>query len=266
MTCDAETMVLNMEQMQTYGKAMLENIISIFNNHEIPYFACFGTALGAVRHADIIPWDHDIDLGVPIWERERMIEVLKEELNPEFHLWTAGDDNYALLFTRVALTDKRHEFLHIDIYNIIGLPDGVNEQKRVMKRAVAIDRLIHNKYYLHFSKNNSFLGRIKVVMLKVQASLISENFLRNRFDKLLHMWDFNMSNYITIPIKEYGMKKVFNKEVFGNGVGMQFGSMMLNIPESYDFYLTQIYGDYMTYPPKKEREKMLTRKWKIESL
>ena len=259
-------MILSMSELQEYAKAMLKNVISIFVKNKIPYFACFGTALGAVRHGDIIPWDRDIDLAVPIIERERMIEALKRDLSQEYRLWTASDDNYALTFTRVALNGKRHELLHIDIYNIIGLPDDLREQRRAMDDAFRINNLIHNKYYLHFSENSSFLERIRVTLLMLQSSLVIEKRLRTQFEKILHKWNYDSANYITVPIKVYGMKKVFKKEIFGKGVEMAFGSISLNIPECYDFYLTQIYGDYMTFPPQEERDSMMERKWKIENL
>ena len=38
------------------------NLIS--KNHSIPYFLVYGSLIGAVRNADFIPWDHDMDILV----------------------------------------------------------------------------------------------------------------------------------------------------------------------------------------------------------
>ncbi len=261
-----DVLSLQMHELQMYGKAMLENIVTIFEKHGITYYAGFGTVLGAVRHNDFIPWDHDIDLSVPITERERMIEVLRNNLNPEFRLCTPGDDGYALMYTRVALAGKRHEFLHIDIYDIVGFPQNRKEQEKAMNKAIRIDRLLHNKYYLHFSKNNSVLGRIKVALLKLQSALVPEKMLRKQYEELLHQWNYSSSDYITVLIEPYGIKKIFEKTIFGDGIHRAFGGLSLTIPLEYDAYLTQIYGKYMEYPQKEHIDSMLKRTWIIENI
>ncbi len=43
---------------------ILQYIAKICKENNLTYFACDGTALGAVRHKGFIPWDDDIDLGM----------------------------------------------------------------------------------------------------------------------------------------------------------------------------------------------------------
>ena len=50
--------------MQNKAANTLRLIASFFNNREIDYWLEAGTALGVYRDKKILPWDHDIDIGV----------------------------------------------------------------------------------------------------------------------------------------------------------------------------------------------------------
>ena len=39
-------------------------IIRLLNNEKISYWVCHGTLLGLIRDNQLIPWDHDIDIGI----------------------------------------------------------------------------------------------------------------------------------------------------------------------------------------------------------
>lgn len=48
--------------------------------HHIPYYMIGGTMLGAVRHNGFIPWDDDMDFGVPRLFYKKCKNVLESEL------------------------------------------------------------------------------------------------------------------------------------------------------------------------------------------
>lgn len=42
----------------------LKSIINILNKNKIDYWVCHGTLLGIIRDKKLLPWDHDIDIGL----------------------------------------------------------------------------------------------------------------------------------------------------------------------------------------------------------
>ena len=56
---------------------VLKEFQKICNRHQLTYYAIGGTAIGAVRHHGIIPWDDDIDVGMPRPDYERFLEICR---------------------------------------------------------------------------------------------------------------------------------------------------------------------------------------------
>ena len=65
-------------------QACLLNIAKEFDRictkHNIPYYMIFGTMIGAIRHKGFIPWDDDMDFGVPIEYYKQLEAILEIEL------------------------------------------------------------------------------------------------------------------------------------------------------------------------------------------
>ncbi len=69
------TEILN--RIKDVEKQILCKYIEICEKYHLRYFVAFGTLLGTVRHKGFIPWDDDIDVGMP---REDYEKFLKNEL------------------------------------------------------------------------------------------------------------------------------------------------------------------------------------------
>ncbi len=71
---------------------MLKNVDAICTRHGIQYWLDGGTLLGAVRHSGFIPWDDDIDIGMPRSDYERFLKIAQSELDGDFFLQTRDTD------------------------------------------------------------------------------------------------------------------------------------------------------------------------------
>ena len=65
------------------GLTILSEIDRICRKYEIPYYAGYGTLLGAVRSSSFIPWDDDIDLMMLRSDYNRFLSVAEKELPEE---------------------------------------------------------------------------------------------------------------------------------------------------------------------------------------
>ena len=55
----------DIDKMQKYLLATLDEFIRVCNKYNLEWFADGGTLLGAVRDGKMIPWDDDIDIVMP---------------------------------------------------------------------------------------------------------------------------------------------------------------------------------------------------------
>ena len=56
------------------------NMQVVFENHKLSYFLAFGSAVGAIRHGGIIPWDDDLDVIITEENEGLFLSKVRDEL------------------------------------------------------------------------------------------------------------------------------------------------------------------------------------------
>jgi len=82
------------KELQNYDLEILDYFISICRKLNINYVLLAGSVLGAVRHNGFIPWDDDIDVGVPRVQYIKLKNYLSKEPESKFFFQTYNTDQY----------------------------------------------------------------------------------------------------------------------------------------------------------------------------
>ena len=242
-----------LEQLKTLELELFSIFLDVCKKHSLRYFLLGGTCLGAVRHKGFIPWDDDIDVGMPRNDYEKFLEVAQNEF-PEYVFLQYGktDPEYPMSFAKIRNSNttfkeesmsllKINHGVYIDVFPL----DGYVDDKNFEKNFYSNKRIISSVF--------KPLGKkpIKTKVLNmVYRLLYNYKKIRDKQDLLLQTYSYDDCNIVANYCGAWGKKEIMPKEYFGNGVEGVFEGIPVILPEKYDKYLTQMYGDYMTPPPK----------------
>ena len=112
----------------------VSTFIDICTKLKLRWFAQGGTVLGAVRHQGFIPWDDDLDIGMPRADYDLLMTNAKEWLPEPYEAVCAENDKeYPLPFAKIqdadtTLIERMHlKYLggvYIDVFPLDGVPTG----------------------------------------------------------------------------------------------------------------------------------------------
>jgi len=105
---------------------LLKSIVKIINNLEIEYWLEGGTLLGAIRDNKLIPWDHDLDIGIK-FSNENKIKELINFLKKDFYvkklrfpddpkIWNLGKYRLLKVYSKKSYLKKGDICLDIFLY------------------------------------------------------------------------------------------------------------------------------------------------------
>lgn len=99
---------------------ILKNLLAIdkvCKEHNLRYYIMAGTMLGAVRHKGFIPWDDDLDIGMPRADYDLLMTNAKEWLPEPYEAVCAENDKeYPLPFAKIQDADTTLiERMHLNI-------------------------------------------------------------------------------------------------------------------------------------------------------
>ena len=256
-----------LKKLQNIELGILCDIDRVCRAHGIAYFIDSGTALGAVRHGGFIPWDDDIDIGMPREDYERFLVVAQSELGDKYVVSDGRkNDRQAAMFTKVWLKDT--VFATKETIEA-GLPQGifvdvlpydeVSDDESVAARQVSRCRLYQSLLYLYHSKNivvphHGFLGKVELAVCAVAHAvlkrLVRQDRLKNRFEQIARQETGADSKRLFVGAYS---AYAFPRDILFPTKLIKFEGVEFPAPGDLELYLTQLYGDWRTLPPEDKR-------------
>lgn len=260
-----------LKKLQNIELGILNEFDQICQKNNLDYFLVGGSAIGVVRHGGFIPWDDDIDVGMPREDYEKFLEIAKEQYSDRYTIVNNDNNPYfPLMNTRWSLKGTEYktedlkdipgEFgIFLDIFCQDNIP---NDDKKMRKQATLA--WINGKllvlsgvkkptlyYYGLKAKIIRIICFILHYILKI-LHLNSRFFYKKAFkyatqyrncetDRFAYMFDPQRYTSIMKKSDVYPLKRA------------KFETIEVNIPCHIEKYLETRYGDYMTLPPEDKR-------------
>ena len=271
----------NLRKLQLAELEIIRVFIDICERENLRYYMIGGTMLGAVRHKGFIPWDDDVDIGMPREDYDRLFELLSEGGGLPEHFEYLNfkiKEDYNRYFSRIVDNRVRVynasggreivESAWIDIFPLDGNPN-IPFFRYLHYTSLMWTRLRYHLSCFDYLVNLNRPGRPLYQRLIIAAAK-RVNLGRGadtkeilwEIDKKLHRFGWNGSSTGANVFGAYAYREIVPKNVWGGErVRLyRFEDVMLPGPRLYDEFLSRFYGDYMKPPAEGNRDKHNIRK------
>ena len=135
----------------------------------------------------------------------------------------------------------------VDIFAVNGMPDDVEEIKKMEKDIFICSRCLHmyiSSIYRIRGKRKKFTWFFKPFA----------KWALNKSNKIFNRYDFDSSKYAMNFEGDSIEKELIETDLFNHLIDVEFEGHKFKVFEQYDSYLKQMYGDYMQLPPIEDQE------------
>lgn len=253
-----------LKQLQATELGILEDFHKYCKQHNLRYYLIGGALLGAERYKNFIPWDDDIDVGMPRDDYEKLKEVWERDCLPMYFLQHEKSDplfsraimklrrEHTCILERSSANVKIHNGIYIDIFPIDYLSTYLSPKitfRAKMVRWLMSIRAVKCGYQ---NKRHVFLKKcLKAFMLPISVKLIDV-----AIHKLCTRENHLARRYAILYTHNYEWRKQIHKvDVFGQGTVRKFCGKEYFCPNNTDEFLRKVFGEhYMDEPaPEKRR-------------
>lgn len=256
----------NLSPFQQKVLAAFKEFDKFCKEHDITYYAAYGTLLGAVRHQGFIPWDDDVDVVMTREEYNKFLSVRNTLKDSEYKISVMGDEGYPYNFAKFYSThgtlQEYEQFRFktgpwVDVFPMdscevedsvyFALIDKFNATHWAYRKAIAYNPI--NGIVCEILHGNIMESAIRLSKKIVYAPK------KNKYRKELELIETEFDKLAGSNFRAVGdlRSKVFKKEWFADVVELPFEDMMITCPVNYHDFLTMSYGDYMQLPPVEKR-------------
>lgn len=264
-----------MEKTKVILKRLMAEFDRVCSKYHLRYYVISGSLIGVVRHRGMIPWDDDLDVGMPRQDLEKLKEIAPKEWNGEEFLFAnydeLGNDIFHDLMPRLYYTkeymptrimDKSRgkitkdvvDKLILDIYPMDNASDNRRKHQFNMLRIKFLYNLLMGHRGCLDYNEYAKLPKWKIGMIRIVNSIgrkISFRWLVALIERAIQCENFHDTESFFMssgPI--YFVERTYKKEFFGEGQMMEFEGLEVSVPQDYSGLLhAQCYGDFMQFPP-----------------
>jgi len=247
---------------------ILLNMLKWFHDfcidNNLNYYVIGGTMLGAIRHKGFIPWDDDIDVGMPRRDYDEFIRLTSKEKNGRYIVEIADRDKkdfhytYAKIYdTQTTLIEKaRYEIkrgVYIDLFPLDGIGNSEVEARKNYKIILRKRNILLTMVCAINSKRSIYKNAAIIVGRLIPRFIFKPYNIIQSIDNLCRKHDFYNCSIVGNLVGNWGYREVMKREFFGRPTEYKFENITVLGVENPDEYLKCLYGDYMKLPPEEKR-------------
>lgn len=260
---------LKLRELQMLLLSVIKEIHLFCVREKINYYLLGGSMLGAVRHGGFIPWDDDIDIGMPREDYEKFKSLFPKSMARDKYFLQCSDtdQDFAPAIMRLCIRDtfmdvksERHlkncKNSYIDIFPLDNVPNEVHKRTEQEKRITLVKRLIDLKLYHIYDNNSKFSIYVKKIV-SVIMKIIPLSYLQKKLEQIMRLYQYEKcDNYCSMASQYSYSRQTISKQIYGIPKLIKFEDTELYGSEYPEKYLAHLFGvDYMQLPPEEKRVK-----------
>lgn len=259
-----------LRRLQLTELDILKDIDTVCRVYDIVYWIDSGTVLGARRHGGFIPWDDDIDIGMPRGDYERFLQVAPAALGNHYCITTPRTNSHqAAFFAKVMLkgthftTNETEESgfdqgIFVDVFPYDAVCSNARDAVRQRRRCAmwqGISYLYHSKHVV--VPHRGMLGTLEHIICGIAhivfRALFTSDYIARNFDSAATIANGDAATK-EIMISAYASLEPYRVSMLLPPSEIMFEGHSFFAPADVDGYLRKLYGDtWNQLPPEEQR-------------
>ncbi len=249
-----------MNELQQCEFSILKSFIDICERLKLNYYLVCGSALGAVKYQGFIPWDDDVDVALLREDYEIFVEkapqLFPEHLFLQNHysepacpfIYSKLRDSNTAFIEKSSADLPIHQGVYIDIFPLDGYPDS-----NFAALLFESKKFIYHRLLVAVYQQPTRLKALLALPFRLLGVRRWYPHVTERYCQLVKKYKTAASSLYCNHGNWQGRLEYAPKEQYQNGTDAYFEGLKVRIPENYDEYLTQKYGDWRADLPADEQ-------------